>query len=268
MKRILVVVVLLSSINAFSQTKAKKKERKGEFYFSWGYNKEWYTKSTIRVMQPSLGNDYKLVAVRGHDWPGWDDKIFTKGITIPQYSYRIGYIFNKKRGLGIEINFDHTKFIVEDGQEVRIRGRLNNRQVDGKMLFNQANGFYYFLNNGANFFLINLVKRWNYYESKSGKFKLDGFGKVGVGPVVPHVENSFFGKKNEPGFQIGGWNVGTEYALRATFFKSLYLEYAGKLDYASYTGLKVYEGRARHSFGTFEMILSLGYTFPMGKRVQ
>jgi hypothetical protein len=74
------------------------------------------------------------------------------------------------------------------------------------------------------------------------------------------VQNSFFGKANDPGFQIGGWNMGVEAGLRATFFKHIYLEYTHKLDYASYSGLKVYEGTASQSFGTYEMILSLGYT--------
>ena len=76
-------------------TMAQKKERKGEFYFSWGYNKEWYTHSTVRVMQPELGNDYKMVGVKAHDHPGWDEGLFQLPLTIPQYNYRIGYFFNK-----------------------------------------------------------------------------------------------------------------------------------------------------------------------------
>jgi hypothetical protein len=258
-------LVLLMALMALQAT-AQKKERKGEFYFSWGYNKEWYTKSNVRIMQPSLGNDYKFLGIKGHDRPGWDEQFFTKQLSIPQYNYRIGYIFNKKKGLGFEINFDHTKFIFED-QQARIKGTKNNKPIDSVVNFNEANGFYYFLNNGANFLLFNLTKRWNYYESKNKNFKLDGFGKAGIGPVIPHVENSFFNQKNEPGFQLGGWNIGVEYALRATFFKYAYLEYANKLDYASYSGLKIYEGRARQSFGCYEWILSLGTTFPMGKKI-
>ncbi len=256
--------IFFLATNAIAQK--KKGERKGEFYFSWGYNKEWYTKSTVRVMQPSLGNDYKLVKISGHDRPGWDEGLFTLPLTIPQYSYRIGYIFNRKKGLGFEINFDHTKFIIGD-QDARLVGKLNNRQVDTTIAFNQANGFYYYLNNGANFLLFNIVKRWHLTKTKNEKIKIDAFGKAGIGPVIPHVENSFFGKKNDDGFQLGGWNVGLEGTVRTTFFNTVFLEYCNKLDYASYTGLKVYEGKARHSFGTYEWILNLGITFPMGKRM-
>ena len=246
---------------------AQKKERKGEFYFSWGYNKEWYTNSTVRVMQPELGNDYKLISVKAHDHPGWDEGLLDLPLTIPQYNYRIGYFFNKKKNLGFEINFDHTKYIIAD-QDVRITGKLNNQQIDTTVRFNEANGFEYFLNNGANFLLFNLVKRWNYTSSGNHNFKLDGLGKVGIGPVIPHVQNTFFGKDNDPRFQFGGCNVGLEYALRATFYKTVYIEFANKLDYAGYSGLTVYKGKARQMFGTYEMILNLGITFPAGKKVK
>ena len=124
--RILCHIIILAhsaprsaSAKAFQTT---KKERKGEFYFSWGYNTEWYTHSNVSVSQPSLGNSFTFVNVRGVDHPGWDEQFFTKAITIPQYNYRIGYIFNKEKGLGVEINFDHTKWIFGDNQMVHVKG--------------------------------------------------------------------------------------------------------------------------------------------------
>ena len=93
MKRFILIIFLLTSISSFAQ----KKQRKGEFYFSWGYNKEWYTHSNIRVVQPELGNDYKFMAVKAHDHPGWDEALLHIALSIPQYNYRIGYFFNKKK---------------------------------------------------------------------------------------------------------------------------------------------------------------------------
>lgn len=266
-KKILFIVLLLP-IFLTAQEKQKKKERKGEFYISWGYNKEWYTNSNVRVNQPSLGNNYTLKNVTAHDNVGWDKDLLKKPITIPQYNYRIGYFFNKKKNLAFEINFDHTKHILTDGQTARLVGTLGGRNVDTSVLFARTNGFYYYLNNGANFLLFNIVKRWNWAESKNEKVKLDFLGKAGIGPVIPHVENALFGQKNNDGFQLGGWNIGTEGAVRATFYKHVYLEFAQKLDYARYSGLKVYEGTAKEAFLSYQLILSLGYTFPAGKRVQ
>lgn len=265
-RNVRLALLLMLSLPAYTYAqKNKPRARKHEFYFSWGYNTEWFTPSNVSVSQPELGNNYTFKNILGHDHKGWNEALFTSALTIPQYNYRIGYIFNKKKGLGFEINFDHTKFIFGE-QNAHIKGTLGGKPVDSTLAFNTENGFFYYLNNGANFLLFNIVKRWHVYESKNENIKIDFLGKAGIGPVIPHVENSFFGKKNDPHFQIGGWNIGVEGALRATFFKYVFLEYANKLDYARYSGLRIYKGTARQAFGTYEMILNLGLTFPVGKK--
>src|SRR4030095_11745131 len=136
-----------------------KKERSGEFYFSWGYNTEWYTHSNVSIDQPSQGNSYTFIGISGHDHKGWDEGLFSKAISIPQYNYRIGYFFNKNKQLAIEINFDHTKFIFGDNQMVHMKGKFNNKPIDADVLFadstaGSTSSSYYYLNNGANFLLI------------------------------------------------------------------------------------------------------------------
>jgi len=259
-------VFLLSTMGFSLRAQNRKTARKREFYFSWGYNKEWYTNSTIRVDQPSLGNHYSFVGIKGHDHPGWDDGLFKKAISIPQYNYRLGLFLNKEKGLAIEINFDHTKFIFAD-QAAHVTGTINKRIVDTTVNFSQPD-FYYYLNNGANFLLFNIVKRWHWYATGNEKIKIDFLGKAGIGPVIPHVDNKLFGDMNKPGFQLGGWNMGVEAAVRATFFNYVFLEYTNKLDYARYSNLKVYAGTAKHAFGTYEMVLNLGITFPVGGKVK
>ena len=277
-KKILLSIILLSFINfsVQAQTESKKKERKKEFYFSWGYNSDWYTNSTVKINQPSLNNNYSFVSIEGHDHKGWDQGLFGQAISIPQYNYRFGLIIDKQKDWGVEINFDHTKFIFAD-QAANIKGTLDGRAVDTIVNFNEANGFYYYLNNGANFLLFNLVKRWHWFADKSKNIKVDILAKAGIGPVIPHVQDGFFldssagplqEKPNDPHFQLGGWNIGAEAALRATFCKYVYLEYSNKVDHARYSDLKIYEGTAKQAFGTFEWILSLGVTLPIGKKVE
>ncbi|HVU97413.1 MAG TPA: hypothetical protein VHE34_19430 [Puia sp.] len=248
---------------AFSQQQPEKKKKKfiKEVYASWGYNGEWYTHSTIHVSQPKLGNDYNFVHVKAHDHPGWNEGLFSKALSIPQYNYRLGFLLDEERGWGFEINFDHTKYIFAD-QNVKLKGTLNGRPADTTIAFNQANGFYYYLNNGANFLLFNVTKKWHVVKTRNEKVKVDFLGKFGVGPVIPHTQNSLFGMLNHQGFQLGGWNTGLEGSLRATFLKYVYLEYSNKIDYARYSGLNVYEGKAHQAFGTYEMILSLGLILP------
>lgn len=262
---VLVTVFFLTNSQTFAQN--NEKERKGEFYFSWGYNTEWYTRSDVHVSQPSLGNDYTLNNVNAHDHRGWDEGLLSKALSIPQYNYRIGYIFNKKRGLGVEINFDHTKYLIKDGQTINVTGTMGGSPVNTNINFADTNGYHYYLNNGANFLLFNFVKRWHWLGNTTKNFKVDLLAKAGIGPVIPHVDNSFAGEQNHPHFQFGGLNTGAEGVIRATFYKYVYLEYCNKLDYARYSNLTVYEGTAKQNFGTYEMILNLGVTFPIGKKI-
>lgn len=255
---VVLIFSVLSTLPSIAQNTSEM--RRGEFYFSWGYNTEWYSRSTVKIDQPSLGNHYDFVHIKGHDHRGWDEGLFQKALTIPQYNYRLGYFLNDRKNLGFEINFDHTKFIFTNDQQTHIKGTLNGKGVDSTILFSSDNGFYYYLNNGANFLLFNLTKRWNFSNNKKGNIKFDALAKGGIGPVIPHVDNSFFGNKNNAGFQFGGWNTGFEGDIRATFFHHVYLEFAAKLDYARYSNLKIYQGTAKHAFGTGEIILNLGYT--------
>ena len=253
---------------------AQQTQRKHEFYFSWGYNTEWYTNSNVHISQPSLGNNYTFENVEGHDHRGWDGQFFTKAISIPQYNYRLGYVFNEEKGLAFEVNFDHTKYIFADNQVVHIKGTVNGEPYDNHVRFvendapNADSSSYYFLNNGANFLLFNIVKRWHLIANKKRTVQIDGLAKFGVGPVIPHVQDKFFDQPaNDPHFQFGGWNTGIEGALRVTFFRYVYLEYTNKLDYARYSGLKIYKGTAKQAFGTYEMILNLGIDLPVGKKM-
>lgn len=266
---LITAMLLLSCFNNAVLAQVKKKERKKEFYFSWGYNTEYYTHTTIKVNQPALNNYYSFVDIRGHDHEGWNDGLFKLALSIPQYNYRFGLIIDKQKELGVEINFDHTKFIFAD-QQAHIRGTFNGRAVDSVVSFNANNGFFYYLNNGANFLLFNIVKRWHWYAAKNENVKVDFLGKAGIGPVIPHVQNEFFDSSNTPHFQLGGWNIGVEAAIRATFFKYVYLEYTNKIDYARYSNLKIdkYDGTAKQAFGTYEFILNLGVTFPVGGKIK
>jgi len=266
-KKTLLFLFVILPFTILAQTEKKtattKKKKKETIYFSWGYNTEWYTKSTVSVKQSALKDDYSLVNVTAHDHKGWDDGITNKALSIPQYNYRLGYFFNDKHDLGFEINFDHTKYLITEPQNIHVTGTLNGRHIDSTVNFQQANGFYYYLNNGANFLLFNITKRWHLYKSKNELFKVDALGKFGVGPLVPHVEDMFFGKANSPHFQVGGWNTGLEGCIKVVFSDWVFLEYSNKLDYARYSGLKVYsDGTAKQAFGTYEMILSLGITIP------
>jgi hypothetical protein len=247
-------LLLLFSLFCFGKTFAQQK-----IYFSWGYNKEWYTPSNIHIKQADLGNDYTFHKVRAHDQIGWDD-VFNHALTVPQYSIRVGTYL--KNNYIFEGNFEHTKYVVTNPQMLHMTGTYQGRSVDTTFETNaDNNNLYYKLNNGANFFLFNFGKIYPLYTTKNEKFKVQGIGKAGLGIVYPHVQNIIMGVPNKPHFQFGGFNTGLEGDIRLTFFKHFYVEGCLKVDYAWYYNLRLSTGTARQNFGTFLYIWNLGMTF-------
>lgn len=105
-------------------------------YLQWGYNVEWYTPSNIRFKM-SNGDDFTLHKAKAHNNPGFQTIIDKPlQISIPQYNYRVGFYINKKNTRAIEINFDHTKYIVNQKQKVHVTGKIDGIPVDGDSILN------------------------------------------------------------------------------------------------------------------------------------
>ncbi len=257
MKYFIFISLSVCSVFAKAQTTNPFTSR---MYFSWGYNKDWFSSSTIKVSQPSLGNNYEFKNISGNDHIGWD-KLFQHELTIPQYNYRFGFFLKKHPGWGFEFNFDHTKYQMTPGQYAHITGTIGGRKVDTNMVIVDSVNFWK-LNNGANFFCFNVMKRFYICGTKNGKIKLFNIYKLGIGPVIPHPENTLMGHQNKPGFQFGGLDAGLEAAYRLELGKYLFIDLSQKVDYANYWGLHVYEGTARQSFFTYEVICTLGIMLP------
>lgn len=254
LKKLFLIAFFILMLSDFCSAQTKLKRR---FYFSWGYNKEWYADNNIRINQSSLGNDYKFEKVKGVDKPGWNTGIFNKDLTIPQYNYRFGYRITEK--WNAELNFDHTKYQVPD-QTLHITGTYLGKNIDSTFL-RTGDNLSYQLNNGANLFLFNAVRRIKILNMDSAKVNVRLLVKGGIGFMYPHAQNTIMGKDNEPGFQFGGFDTGLEAGLQINFFTRCYLEYTNKVVYAAYRNLKIYEGTAKQNLACYEMILSAGVWF-------
>jgi hypothetical protein len=277
---IFLFLLLIFSVRGFAQQTAQdgyndsqngKRDHKN-IYFSWGYGKFWYPKTDIHIKQNSTdvnqnstSSEYTLHKVMAHDRLGIE-KLYNVPLTVPQFCVRVGFFFNETQDLGVELTYDHAKFITSGDQYVRMTGATNGVAFDSTTyLYTDTSmgpkPFVFKLNNGANFFEFNLVKKFHLYKNR--KIDFSYIVKCGAGWNTPHVENTVFGEKNVPHFQaIGGWNVGAESALRCVFFNHTYLEFGQKGVYASYYKLRIANGLANLHFAAYEVVLSLGVNFP------
>lgn len=236
----------------------RTKARRDAWYVSWGYNTERYARTDIQFTQQGKGNDFTLKGVKLHDSQGWD--LWNHGLTVPQYSFRFGRFIS--RNTAIELNFDHAKAVAtpEHDQAVQMSGTLAGIPVEKQVLLSGILQKYK-LNNGANFVLVNIVRRLPLVREPGATGSIAALGKAGFGFTVPHTENTVLGEANDAGFHYGGLGAGLEGAIRVHLLRNLYFEGAQKGFYGAYRNIKIRDGKARHGLWAYVTIVSLGVSF-------
>ncbi|MBP6430815.1 MAG: hypothetical protein KA319_03530 [Ferruginibacter sp.] len=230
-------------------------------YLQWGYNTEWYTKSNIHFNTSVNGvvHNYTIYKAVAHDRNDLD-AIFKNPIeiSVPQYNYRIGFYLDKSKSKAIELNFDHTKYIVYDNQKLRAKGYIGSTYFDKDTAFTGHN-MHFEHTNGANFYQINYVSQHT-LKSKNNRPQFSLLWKAGVGIVIPKTDITLSGKRIDNRFHIAGYCLGVEGGGRWYFSKKWFLEGTAKTGFANYTNsLAVDKGKVNHNFGYFELVGTVGY---------
>lgn len=253
--------------SSFSQTDSLKKKNK-QWYFSWGYTRAKYSKSTLHFQNNSNkyneftgkndNYDFTVYDAVAHDRPDFDQIYDVINITIPQFVTRLGYSFNNK--WGIEINYDHTKYVVNDYQKVRVKGQVNNNYFDQDTILDPSNFLHFEHTDGANFWMVNAVRRISLFKPNKN-FEASWVLKPGAGIVFPRTDVTLFGERLNNNWHVAGWIVGFESGLRMEFFKYGFFEFVGKGSFADYTACLVLgkgNGKARHHFFTGQLTATIG----------
>lgn len=246
--------------------------RDGEWYFSYGTNKEYWSPTDIHVSQPGQGSDFTIYGVHGHDDGLEFGDIADGDLFGPQYNLRVGRFFNEN--FGIEFSLDHTKYQTDLGQFNNVRGQIAGVPVNGSYQLN-SQVFYEELHNGANHVMINGVYRLPLIGKTNETFSLAAIGKAGVGIMLPHTSDTIFGNSVDVGdkslgnsiglrngwWQLNGWTTGVEAGFRFVIWKPVYFEVTDKLAYAYMADLPAYQGTISESLLMNEVIFSLGFTY-------
>lgn len=261
-----------SIYNAPKTIKAPK--FKSNFYISWGYTRSWYSKSTIHLKDlsgtyyPETERthyyDFKIVKAKAHDRPDFDKIGDIANATIPQFVFRIGYYFKKRPDIGIELNYDHAKYVVSRYQKVRVKGQIDGVSMDKDTILNPDNFVHFEHTDGANFWMINVLKRWQLFKTKNNFLNVSYVVKPGVGIVYPRTDVTIFSTRVNNRWHVAGWMVGAESGLKVDIYKHLMFEFTAKGVFADYRKVLVLGsggGSARHHFFAGELIATIGYQF-------
>lgn len=260
---LLLITLLFSSSALYAQDDIKPEKKKGVFYLSWGYNKDWYSRSDIHF-EDHITDNYDFTV---HDATAADkpllNKIFARDLSVPQYCYRLGYYFNDKRNLGIEISFDHAKYIMNHNQKAHVTGYIREEKLDKDTVIGEH--FLLFEHtNGANFLMLSVLKRKEFWHNKTGRQNLEAIVKTGAGVVIPKTDVTLFSERRDNVFHVAGYIAGAEADIRYHFCKKFFLEPAIKGSYANYLNvLTIGSAHANHHFFVAEMILTGGVEFQL-----
>jgi len=240
---------------------AKPAKKITGLYLQWGYNRDWYSMSDIHFKNGDK-YDFTIHDAKAQDRPDFDAILHDpKNFTIPQYNYRIGFYLNDTHTEGIELNFDHTKYIVKDYQTLRTTGSINNEPVNADILYTPDH-LHFEHSDGANFYHLNYFGQKNLWERKP--FKLSWVYKLGAGIVFPRTDVTMDGKELNNRFHVAGFVLGAETGLRIYPLKRFFIEGTVKGGYADYlNALTIEGGKANHHFWYFETIAMVGYEFPL-----
>ena len=240
---------------------------RGTAYLSWGYNRDWYTRSDIRFRNTDPNNSYDFTFLNAHasDKPDFKDFWRFNSLTIPQYDLTVGYLFGDKHDLGVEISWNHLKYVVDDNQIMHVTGNIHGRPLDLDTLVTPD--FVHLQHtNGNNYLMVNLVKRWKLVVGRH--LQLSAIGKVGGGPMISYTISTVLGSHQEGPFHYHGWVVGSSAGLRVDIFRYLFLQSDVQGAFADYTNTYLgadKRGRATHVFGSGQLIWAFGFNVPVGR---
>jgi hypothetical protein len=250
---------------AVSQTDPPKLKKKG-LYIAWGYTRAFYSKSDIHLENHTgtgRANNYDLHLHKAtaHDRPNFEAIPHMKDVSVPQYVVRLGYQVNEK--VGLELNYDHTKYIVDDYQTVLLTGQSDDHLLNQQVVLNPDSFLHFEHSDGANFFMVNAVRQFNFYNP-TRNFQASWVLKTGAGVVFPRTDVTLYGKRLNNDWKVAGWIMGVETGLRLQFLRHGFFEFVGKGCFADYMNAFVLgkgHGKASHHFFSLQAVATLGYQF-------
>lgn len=236
MKKLLFIATLsLCSLTSFSQQTNKK----GSYYISWGYNRSTYANSDIRFVGP--GYDFTLLNAEALDFPtpisDFRTYVDPELLSIPQFNFHAGYFV--KDNLSISIGWDHMKYVVTDGQTVRVTGYVNPQTSTPAIAVNPAyvgtfnqtpleldpDKFVHLEHtDGYNYASIEIEHYKSLFQSKKSRFAIDWMQGVGIGALVPRSDVYVFGVGKNNYWNLAGGGASLKTGLKFNFSKLLFFE--------------------------------------------
>jgi len=213
--------------------KPKVSYARGTMFGSWGYNRSWYSKSTINFIGP--GYDFSLAGSKATDQPtpfSFGSYFNPKLLTVPQYNLRLGYYIRNHYALSL--GYNHMKYVFADQNQVLLSGDINagidtvtdwSGSYNNESITTDRNKFHYENANGLNYVHLQLSRTDALYKGgKNDLFVLSLNAGIGLGALASYNDFKFAGKEDLATFSLSGFGVSAHAGLRLEFFRHFFIQ--------------------------------------------
>ena len=259
------LLLFFTSLLSYSQNKDVE-SRKGDITVLWGWNRGWYSNSDIHFSGETY--DFILDNVIGKDrQTKFDPAIYfhPKWITIPQTNLRIGYFI--KDNYEISIGDDHMKYVVQQNQDVRIDGQIQNTGTNYDGIYNNdtikiTNDFLQFEHtDGLNYINIEFRRVDNILSYKD--IDLNISEGIGIGLLLPKTNSSLLNNERYDQFHVSGYGFNSVISINLSH-KGYFIQSELKGGFINMSDVRTTNNsndKARHSFFFAQANFLIGKVF-------
>jgi len=264
-----IVLLLLTSFAGINRAQSATHQinRKGKFYFYWGWNRAGYSNSDINFRGKDYNFTLKKVAATDRQTEFSVDKYLNPAnATIPQYNFRIGYYFTNH--YSVSFGIDHMKYVVRENQFVKISGSISktgtvydgtyveeNIQIKkGFLLFEHTNGLNY----------INLDVRRIDEIFDFNKIRINLTEGLGAGILLPKTNTTLINYERYDEFHLSGYGINGIVGLNISFFEFLFVQTEFKGGYINMPDIRTTiaeSDRASQNFFFYQFNVVFGAVF-------
>lgn len=247
--------------------------QQGQWYFYWGWNRAKYTDSDIKFK----GDDHNFTL---HNAAATDRQnkvtlhsVFDRylnptAITIPQYNYRFGYFIQDD--WSVSIGFDHMKYVVTQGQTLKVTGTIDNagdgytakpnpaaeqRTLQGQFVhFEHTDGL-----NAITLETEKFYSLWNHNQ----KHDIALFAGLGGGIMYPKTNAKILGYSRNDEFHVSGYTASVKAGVELTIYHNWFFRGMIKHGYVNMDDILTTNqgGKAEQTFYYDQYIGVFGYRF-------
>jgi len=251
--------------------------KNGNLYVMGGYHRDWYSKSDIYIKgnyvydsgvpAEAQGREYEFILLGATAIDKPDIKNISEwDVNLPQFYYRVGYLFYNENIIGLELGFDQLNYSMKSDQTIRVQGVLFDSttndvdSVDRPMIV--GDNFVKYEHSGLNYLTLSFVRGMHLWRTRTEMHSIQCLVKPGAGIAVPHTLISVYGHNMKQGYQVAGYVAQLEVAFRYILAEQLFIETGAKGSYVNLSNIHTPEGTSAHqTFTVFQWMISVGYQF-------